>query len=119
MLDSSIFSKKSRRFFLPYHEFILASPLLFERHSFLVLLEIFSFGGLEVEPRVGKRLDMGQQGLDEGVKLVLKYNKKFYKSMLHKVHSNASSSVHIVFVKKRLRQTHILGVCNSVTRPTF
>ena len=60
----------------PYHEFILASPLLFERHSFLVLLEVFSFGGLEVEPRVGKRLDVGQQGLDEGVKLVLKNSMK-------------------------------------------
>ena len=59
----------------PYHEFILASPLLLERHSFLVLLEVFSFGRLEVEPRVRKRLDVGQQGLDEGVKLVLKHKR--------------------------------------------
>ena len=43
-----------------------------------MFLEILSLGSLQIEPRVGKGFDMGEQGLDERMKLVLKTEKKYY-----------------------------------------
>ena len=56
----------------PYHQFFFASSFLFQRHPFFVFFEIFSFSGLQIKPRVGKCFDMGQEGLDEWVELILK-----------------------------------------------
>ena len=53
-------------------QFLLTPPLLLQTHSLLVLLEVFPLGSLEVEPGVGKGLDVGEEGLDERVELVLK-----------------------------------------------
>ena len=37
-----------------------------------MFLEILSLGSLQIEPRVRKGFDVGEQGLNEGMKLVLK-----------------------------------------------
>ena len=37
-----------------------------------MLFKVFTFGGLQIEPRVGKCFDVGQKGLDEWVELILK-----------------------------------------------
>jgi len=59
-----------------HHQLFLAPPLLLERHSFLVLFEILAFRGLQVEPRVRERFDVGQQRFYERVKFILRKTEK-------------------------------------------
>ena len=42
-----------------YHELISTAAFFLQRHPFLVLFKVFPLGRLQVEPRIGKRLDMG------------------------------------------------------------
>lgn len=52
-------------------QLVLAVALFFQRHPFLVLFVVFSFGRLQIEPGVRERLDKRQQRLDERMKLIL------------------------------------------------
>jgi hypothetical protein len=55
----------------PYLQLFFAPPLLFEGHAFLVLLEVLAFCRLQVEPRVGERFDIRQQGFNERMEFIL------------------------------------------------
>ena len=63
-----------------YFQLLLGVALILDRHLALVLLEVLSLGGLQIEPGVTEIAYVGQQGLDERMVLVLGGIKKTGKS---------------------------------------
>ena len=63
-------------------EGVLEVAFLLERHTFTLTFIVSAFLGLQVEPSVGESLDLGQQGFDERVVLILRGRRLYCRAYL-------------------------------------